>query len=226
MSQDEELKQAYNTISGVFRKTRTIVWDDLVPLQQYAKEGDHILDLGCGSGRLYQLFAEKSISYVGADFSEGQIVEAQKHYPDAEFVVAEMVDLPFEDKSFDTIYCIAAFHHLSTASARTKSLSEMHRVLKSGGTLVLTNWNLDCEWAREKVAVGKWKKVGENGYLVPWRRADGSIVANRYYYGFDKEKIQKLLEESNFVAQEIYTTENVWTDDKRGGNLIAIATAQ
>ena len=54
-------KEVYNKIAKLFSKTRKFLWYDLEPLVKYTKNGDKILDLGCGNGRLYQLFSDLSI---------------------------------------------------------------------------------------------------------------------------------------------------------------------
>ncbi|MFA5042340.1 MAG: methyltransferase domain-containing protein, partial [Candidatus Paceibacterota bacterium] len=60
----------YNKIADQFAKTRKEVWFGLDFLFQDLKKGERILDLGCGNGRLYQIFKKKEVVYQGVDFSE------------------------------------------------------------------------------------------------------------------------------------------------------------
>ena len=218
----ENNKKVYNMIASLFSQTRTYLWDDLKPLGKYTKDGDHVLDLGCGNGRLYQLFSDLSIKYVGVDQSEGLIQIAKEKAPDLQFEVAQMQDLPFEDQSFDIIYCIAAFHHLPDVQSRQKALKEMYRVLKPAGTVVMTNWNLNAPKAKRKAQ--EWEKVGDNGYMVPWKSSEGKALGFRYYYGFDMEELDDLIEKTGFKIMEHYFTRKGRKDGTTGsGNIVHVA---
>ena len=94
----------YNNFAQEFSSTRQHLWDDLKPLAKYTRNGDKVLDLGCGNGRLYQLFTDKSIHYVGLDQSEELIKKAQEKFPEVDFSVGDMLELPFPDDRFDIIY--------------------------------------------------------------------------------------------------------------------------
>jgi ubiquinone/menaquinone biosynthesis C-methylase UbiE len=68
------------------------------------KEGvGRVLDAGCGYGRWSVLFK----NYVGVDFSADFIEIAKSKYPDKEFRVADLKQLPFKDKEFDTAFCVS-----------------------------------------------------------------------------------------------------------------------
>lgn len=71
----EQNKQSYNKIAELFSSTRGYVWGDISFLAKNIKDGDNILDLGCGNGRLVESLQVKgeSISYLGIDNSEGLI---------------------------------------------------------------------------------------------------------------------------------------------------------
>src|SRR3989338_7438836 len=132
-------RETYNKIANHVSGTREYVWQDLKPLKAYTKDGDRILDVGCGNGRLYQMFQDLSIAYTGVDQSEGLITLAREKFPAGKFDIAEMTHLPYADQSFDIVYCIAAFQHMPTQETRLKALAEMKRVLVPGGYIALTN---------------------------------------------------------------------------------------
>lgn len=62
-----------------------------------------VLDAGCGYGRWSEMFS----NYVGVDFSEDFIDLAKGKYPNKQFIVADLKDLPFEDKEFDLAFCVS-----------------------------------------------------------------------------------------------------------------------
>jgi len=230
MHQDDILaqnKMVYNAISEQFAQTRKFLWDMLKPLGKYIQDGDVILDLGCGTGRLYQLFqnfqGEVGVFYTGVDVSEGQIAVAKKQFSGAHFVVGDMLSIPSENHVFDTIYCIAVFHHLPDRETRLKSLQEMRRVLKPGGRVIMTNWNLSGAWGREKVATGAYEPIGEGDFFVPWKDTDGNVLGKRWYHSFDLDELIDLFGTVGAVVEEqYYTNGKEKSNQHEGKNIVSI----
>ena len=88
--------------------------------------GDAVLDYGCGSRPYTPLFARKFRRYVGADFPGNDV---------AEITIGPRGDLPVEDASFDCLVSTQVLEHVADPRAY---LREAHRVLKPGGSLVLS----------------------------------------------------------------------------------------
>ena len=63
-------RQDYNLIAPRFSGTRYDLWEELKPFKRLVKNGQNILDWGCGNGRLLFLFLDKNIKYFGLDQSE------------------------------------------------------------------------------------------------------------------------------------------------------------
>ncbi len=98
-------------------------------------EGGRILDVGCGNGNLFTFLPKGKYELFGVDFAESMIEEARKNTgPEASYLVADAEDLPFARDVFDIVVCNASFHHYVHPDA---ALSEMRRVLKEGGKLLL-----------------------------------------------------------------------------------------
>ncbi len=212
----EKNKQAYNLISKDFDRTRTYLWRELSQFGKYAKDGDSVLDFGCGNGRLIGLFLEKEINYTGVDASEELINLAKQKFQDIfsskikkiEFLTVESLKLSFSDESFDSIYSIAAFHHIPTAKMRINLLKEFHRLLKPNGRVILTNWNL---WqGRYRKLIFKYaikKLLGQHkadfkDIFVPWKNQEGKVITERYYHAFTKREFKRLVKKSGFKIEE------------------------
>lgn len=214
-------KKIYNRIAGPFSQTRKFVWDDIKPLIKYAKKDDKILDLGCGTGGLYQLL--KDFQYIGIDNSKGQIAEARKSYPNANFKIAEMTGLPFADDEFNIIFCIAAFHHLPDKKTRLQALEEMKRVLRPDGRVVMTNWNLLSNWGKKKLETGNWKLGKDDDIIVPWRNSKREILGERFYHAFTLDELENLFKKAGFEVKENYYSKKGKKSDKREGeNIVSV----
>ncbi len=215
----EQNRKVYNAIAAHFSQTREFVWADLKPLAKYTRDGDTVLDLGCGNGRLYQIFADLQVRYVGIDQSEELIALAKKKFPEARFLVGNMLDTRVTEQSVDVVYCIAAFQHIPTTELRLQVLREIKRVLKPGGTLIMTNWNLYSDWARKKYTGDE-----QGDYYIPWKTSFGKNLGTRYYHGFLLEELLDLTEQTGFeMCEQYYVKRGEVASIGNGNNIISIA---
>lgn len=122
--------------------------------------GKRCLDAGCGGGRGSVLMAEAGAAeVVGVDLSERN-VESSRRRAEARglrnctFVQSSLMEIPFEDESFDVVWCNGVLHHTTHPD---KGLQEITRVLRTGGRLWLylygsggVYWYL-VDWIREQL---------------------------------------------------------------------------
>jgi 2-polyprenyl-3-methyl-5-hydroxy-6-metoxy-1,4-benzoquinol methylase len=90
-----------------------------------------ILDAGCGEGALVEEYATKGYHIKGIDLNYASDFVTQ----------ADVLNIPFCDKSFDVVLLLDVFEHLSFLEQPTV-LKEIHRVLKRDGYLLLSVPNL------------------------------------------------------------------------------------
>lgn len=194
----KKTKNDFDLIAKEFSQTRCYLWPELADsFQGFIKEEDKILDIGCGNGRLLDLFRGKKMSYIGIDNSEGQIKEAKAKYPEENFLVADALNLPFDNNIFDKVFSVAVFHEIPSSEFRRKFLKEIKRVLKENGLLFLTVWDLRFQlslilkYSFLKI-IGRskldWKDV-----FIPW-----GDKAQRYYHIFSQGEIIKLVKKAGF----------------------------
>ena len=98
--------------------------------------GNRILDAGCGSGPLIADLEQRGASVAGFDASPAMIELARERLGDeADLEVADLtVPLPYDDEAFDDALAVLVLHYLQDWS---QPLSELRRVLKPGGRLVV-----------------------------------------------------------------------------------------
>lgn len=96
------------------------------------KPGD-ALDAACGTGRHSRRLVELGHRVTGVDLTPEMLAIAEKSVPQADFRVANLLDLPFADASFDLVVCGLAVAHLPDLGA---GIAELSRVLRPGGRLI------------------------------------------------------------------------------------------
>lgn len=102
--------------------------------------GRKVLDVGCHYGIFSFYMLERGASVTGIDIAEKWVQrcseQAREKHPGgpAEFLVADAQALPFGDESFDVVICLEVVEHVDFPG---KVMSEVHRVLRPGGVLVV-----------------------------------------------------------------------------------------
>lgn len=110
--------------------------EDVMAWAATLKPGSKILDLGAGVGRHALWLAHEGFAATALDAApEGLAAIDQEG--GVETVQGRMDDLPFEDCSFDHVLSWNVIYH-GDEDVLTRSISEIRRVLKPGGTFIGT----------------------------------------------------------------------------------------
>lgn len=104
-----------------------------------------VLDLGCGAGVLSERLVAAGYSVDAVDMSADMLAFTKQRlskYDSDKYRLAraECASLPFPDATFDVVACIGVFGYMEDVDA---AIREIKRVLRPGGTLVLSIRNLD-----------------------------------------------------------------------------------
>jgi ubiquinone/menaquinone biosynthesis C-methylase UbiE len=138
----EQTRLAYNAVAEDFSRTRARLWPALNLFKDYIRDNDKVLDIGCGNGRLTKLIEGKNVDYLGIDYSESLIGIAKEIFPEFKFEAGDLLNLKQDDNQYDAVLLIAVLHHIPSDKFRNQALKEIFRILKPGGKLLMTNWNL------------------------------------------------------------------------------------
>lgn len=146
----EHMHHGYYGPDGTEPKDRRQAQIDLIEeLLQWAdiQHAEHILDVGCGIGGSSLYLAEKfSAIATGITLSPVQANRAKERariagravgQPSAQFHVANALQMPFPDQSFDLVWSLESGEHMPD---KTQFLRECYRVLKPGGTFLFVTW--------------------------------------------------------------------------------------
>ncbi|MCL1469064.1 methyltransferase domain-containing protein [Argonema antarcticum] len=143
----EHMHHGYYGPDGNHKKDRRQAQIDLIEeLLTWAQvqEVDRIIDVGCGIGGSSLYLAQKyNASAVGITLSPVQASRAAERAQVAgmstktEFQVADALNMPFADASFDFVWSLESGEHMPD---KQKFLQECYRVLKPGGTFLMATW--------------------------------------------------------------------------------------
>ncbi len=204
----EKNREGYNRIAQDFNRRRDWIPPDFEILERYINQGEKILDLGCGNGRFSEIVGDKA-NYYGVDVSEKLVEIAKKKYPNKNFLVSQPLTLFFKNNFFDKIFCLAVLHHLPSKKNRKDFLKEIKRILKPGGLLILTVWDLSS-YPKAKSLLFKYtllKLIGKTkldfkDIFYPWKNNEGEILIQRYIHIFSEKELKRLVKSAGFVIKE------------------------
>jgi tRNA (uracil-5-)-methyltransferase TRM9 len=194
---------------------------------------DAWLDLGCGSGSLAVewLLAGRQSTYLGLDFSQVLLEDAQRsinNLPGREHVSFAPVDLSGPGwvdglgAPFTGAFSFAVLHHIPSSALRQKVLNQLNSLLLTEGRFILSVWQFQHSPKLLSRRV-PWNQVGlqdsdlEPGdTLLDWR-AEGSDspekIGLRYVHQFGTVELTNLARESGFQIIESFES------DGQGGRL-------
>ncbi|MBH0161046.1 class I SAM-dependent methyltransferase [Fictibacillus sp. 26RED30] len=153
-----------------------------------------VLDVGCGTGRLLLRGAEEANRLVGVDLSSEMVKASIQQFfyhelsGKSEFIVADAENLPFSDHSFDLALSTCVMFLLPDPA---KGISEVHRVLKDDGQIVMLNPSGKMS---QENAASFAKENGISGFertaLLKW----SNVSTRRHRYSTDEmtELLHKL----------------------------------
>jgi SAM-dependent methyltransferase len=129
---------------------------------------DEVLDVACGSGNATLPAARSGAQVTGLDLTPS-LLEAGKRDADAEGLEIEWVEgdaeaLPFDDESFDAVLSVFG---VMFAPDHKQAASEIARVLRPGGRMVLSNWRMDGNVGRFFATIGKHMPPPPEGFQPP-----------------------------------------------------------
>lgn len=113
---------------------------------KHIKDGDRALDIGCANGyaTFRQAESHKLASITGVDFAANMVAAAQKTKQqkglgdDVSFMEGDVRSLQFPDNTFDVAYTTRVLINLPTWEQQMQGIAECIRVVKPGGTIVLS----------------------------------------------------------------------------------------
>jgi len=146
---------------------------DFVKLMQEEK-CHSLLEIGCGNGRDSIFFSNAGFRAIAIDVSESAVELAEGNIKEAKarvnIQVANAEKLPFKNREFDAVFSLSVLHSTNLK----KSLSEVDRVLRSGGIAFIYIYG-DTQYA-----TGKVKDIIATNDYIELLKSIGFIILDFY----------------------------------------------
>jgi len=129
------------------------------------KPGEHILDIGCGTGHLTAQIAASGATSRGIDQSAEMVRQARERFPELQFDVMDAREITL-DESFDAVFSNATLHWIKEPERVIRGIS---KILRPGGRFVAEFGGRGNIAGLMEAAEKVWKKLlPETPFESPW----------------------------------------------------------
>ncbi|MEO8400139.1 MAG: methyltransferase domain-containing protein [Ignavibacteriaceae bacterium] len=145
----DTIAEDFDSIMNMYDTNRRIevIFDDFLAKENL--EGKTLLDAGCGTGWFTKKAVERKAKVTSLDISAKLVDITKKKNPAAITIEGSLLDLPFEDNSFDYVISSDVIEHTPNPF---DAVRELVRVLKTGGKICITVPNRTFWYFSVKIA--------------------------------------------------------------------------
>ncbi len=183
----------YEKIANQFSSTRHHMWKGVKQFLSELDDNFLIADIGCGNGKNMT----KS-NMIGFDTCLEFIRICREKNLDVRY--GDVTDIPIDSDQFDSTICVAVIHHLFTVERRLKAISELKRITKKGGKILITVWKYEDNDISNKRTERKYQDQQDCDVSFTLNNGD---KFDRYYHLFCREEIEKLCLQNDLKILQI-----------------------
>jgi len=165
-------------------------WSEYLPVwQRYGLNRDSCLEIGCGAGRITRQLVQFFESVYGVDVVREMLDLAHRNVAGAKFILADGVTIPLPENSVSAVFSCEVFQHFDDRAIALGYFSEIHRVLRTGGTCMIhlpivilplqrimpvmgtvqeMLWHMTERWVRAKSNIKRWLISHRNRRAFFW----------------------------------------------------------
>jgi tRNA (uracil-5-)-methyltransferase TRM9 len=197
-----DIKECYTQIASSFSGTRFTVWNKVKVFLDEIPNNALIGDIGCGNGK-NMLYRKDELNYEGMDLCPEFIKICQERGLNVRD--GNILNIPFTNNYFDYVICIAVIHHLDKREDRIKAISELLRITKPEGKLLIYVWSFNQYETNEK------RKFTQKDEMVPFYDKISKLTFYRYYHLYDMDELiseVKSISEYKFKIEKSFNDKN------------------
>ncbi len=197
---DEDIKKAERHGDWLYRDYSKILKTILLKIKKHCMPNSSktIIDIGAGTGNLLLMAYEHGYSIIGVEPSERMRVKIKNKGFHGQVIAGDFLNLPFKLSSVDIIVSSYAWHHL-TPQKKIKSISEMKRVLKKNGIIIIADLMFASQSERQRL-LSKLRHQKEFDLIAD---------IESEYYG-DIETLAGVFRKQGFIFGSKQLTDLVW----------------
>jgi SAM-dependent methyltransferase len=156
---------AHGQSSNASWSDRPVIELEIAEIVKHLRDGDRVLDVGCANGySTVQFAAAREIAIRGVDYIPGMIENARARLtalPKSarrriDFAVADILQLDEADGAYDAVVVVRVLINVGTRENQARGIAECARVLRCGGTLLLSEATLQG-WRRLNAFRAEWR---------------------------------------------------------------------
>lgn len=199
LKEQEYVHNVYDEIAPHFSETRYKPWPIVADFLLKRPKGSVGIDVGCGNGKY--LGVNPDVFILGSDRSSGLIQCAHDIDPQYNVMVADGLQLPHRDGTFDFAISIAVVHHWTTRERRVAAIAHILRKLHARGEALVYCWALEQGNSRRGYHEGMQQDV-----LVPWvlkgrQQQPGSAKPKKQQHKIDVSAVPPQ-ERAQYIAEK------------------------
>jgi ubiquinone/menaquinone biosynthesis C-methylase UbiE/uncharacterized protein YbaR (Trm112 family) len=147
--------------------------------QMNLRPSDVLLEAGCGTGRMTQIFAKLCQQQIGVDFSFESLLVCREKLDrqglhNVDLIQADICALPLRDEQFHQVVSCGVLEHIPTEESRAQMIAEMTRATRPKGRLVISAYKHSL-------------------YTRLFDKKEGEHSGGIYYFRFDRDEYHSLL---------------------------------
>jgi ubiquinone/menaquinone biosynthesis C-methylase UbiE len=191
------VRDVYDKIADEFSDTRYRPWSCVEDFLDKIPPGSKVADIGCGNGK--NMLYKPELEWKGCDFSKNLVEICLDR--GLNVIMGDALNIPYNSSNFDYTICIAVIHHLSTEEKRMKAISELIRITKKDGIVLILVWGL------EQPEGSRRRFIQQDNY-VNFCDKSKKVLGKRYYYVFQKDELEGLLPKNVMIIKSIHEKGN------------------
>jgi SAM-dependent methyltransferase len=139
-------------------------------------KGNRVLDVGCGSGALLMKFRDLKFQIAGLEVATAALENLRPEIRGSA-TQASALELPFRNESVDLVTCFDVIEHIDD---HQRAVSEMFRMIKPGGFLLVNVPAFQWLWSDWDTRHGHFRRYNRSGLIEVLQKAGFEIYRCSY----------------------------------------------